>query len=88
MATTGPIGVRITDMPEFLEWLAKMSAQGAYEALMVAAGWGEFCTAEECASVAREIEALAANGDAGCCPLCQEITCDETCPLRHLRGLQ
>lgn len=41
-------------------------------------------TAKEATEVAAAV--LALEADEACCPLCQEVTCDEGCPVQPLRS--
>lgn len=39
---------------------------------------------EELVSVAAAVEA---DWDGACCPVCQEVACDDDCPLVEVRGI-
>lgn len=47
-------------------------------------GW-ELWTPEELRAVADRIDAEVAEGESWSCPVCQEVECDDGCPLRPWR---
>lgn len=40
---------------------------------------------DELMEIARKVEALSVEDDI-CCPVCEEVTCDDDCPLAPIRG--
>ena len=55
--------------------------QAVAATLRKVAEWGEIGR-DELYDIARAVEAL---DDDFCCPLCEEVDCDEDCPLAQLR---
>lgn len=48
------------------------------------AGWTDDSHAQrEFYSLATQVEAV--DGTEGCCPCCEEVTCDDGCPLEPVR---
>lgn len=52
----------------------------------LSAGWLDNTEDQEWAAGEAEIIAGTDFSDSVCCPLCQEITCDNNCPLAPVRG--
>lgn len=76
------------DAREFWEVAAKAEAALIKRTLAAAyrqqAGWTDDSAAQrEFEDLARGVEAV--DGTEGCCPCCQEVTCDTGCPLEPVR---
>jgi hypothetical protein len=52
--------------------------------LRTVAEWGPTITREEFLAVAEQVEAMTGN-DGWCCPVCEEVECDDGCPLEPVR---
>ncbi len=62
--------------------IVRRSLAAAYRKL---AEWSEEQQAEALLGMAAEVEALTEDNDT-CCPVCQETTCDDGCPLAPVRN--
>lgn len=56
--------------------------QATIRTLRIAAEWGGALTTETCLEVAGQVEAGHLDE---CCPVCEEVRCDDHCPLAEVR---
>ena len=69
-------------MPDVAEFQAIRTAVA--DTLRTVAEWGP-TSPEELRAVAEQVDSMAIR-DGWCCPVCQEVDCDEGCPLASVRS--
>lgn len=64
----------------------EIRVQAVTETLRQLAGWGdEDRSTSELEALATTVETYALNDDGLCCLMCQEVHCDDGCPLDGVR---